>query len=151
MDKKFSCYCGLYCENCAIKVKVNPAAKNLYDEMQNAGFDNVVQHLPGGEGFWSFLKIMANDWGCTSCREGSGNPGCKVRTCAKEKGVEICALCGDYPCAIIDGFDEGYPLLEHDNALLRDKGWDAWARLQDERRANGFTYTDDKKRKHQKG
>lgn len=29
MDRKYSCYCGLYCENCAVKVKVEPAAKVL--------------------------------------------------------------------------------------------------------------------------
>ena len=30
MDRKYSCYCGLYCENCAVKVKVEPAAKVLF-------------------------------------------------------------------------------------------------------------------------
>jgi hypothetical protein len=140
MDKRLSCYCGLYCENCAIKVKVFPAAKLLYDEMKKAGFDDVVNNIQGGKGFWSFLEDMAENWICTSCREGSGNPGCKVRQCAQEKNVDMCALCESYPCELIDGFDEGYPILKHDNALLRDKGWEAWAKLQGERLANGFTY-----------
>jgi hypothetical protein len=87
---------------------------------------------------------MADDGICVSCREGGGNPGCAVRICAKEKGVEMCAICENYPCEIFDKYFEGYPLLKNDNALLRDKGWDAWAKLQDERMANGFTYTDDK-------
>jgi hypothetical protein len=26
MDKKYACYCGLYCENYAVKVKIEPAA-----------------------------------------------------------------------------------------------------------------------------
>jgi hypothetical protein len=145
MDKRYACYCGLYCENCAIKQKVFPAAKVLYKEMKMAGFDKPVNSIPGGEGFWSFLKMIAENWECTSCREGSGNPDCVVRKCAQEKGVEMCALCESYPCEIIDSFDEGYPVLKDDNALLRDKGWDAWAELQDERRKNGFTYTDNER------
>jgi hypothetical protein len=141
MDKHYACYCGLYCDNCAIKVKVFPAAKTLYDEMRKAGFDDVVNSIPGGGGFWTFLKDIAENWICTSCRDGSGNPGCQVRVCAQEKGVEMCALCECYPCERIDNFDEGYPVLKNDNALLRDEGWDAWGRLQDDRRACGFTYS----------
>jgi hypothetical protein len=87
---------------------------------------------------------MYDNWICTACSEGSGNPGCKVRTCAQEKGVEMCALCENYPCELIDNFDEGYPVLKQDNALLREKGWDAWGRLQDERRALGYVYAHDK-------
>jgi hypothetical protein len=110
--------------------------------MKKAGFEDVVHNLPNGGGFWAFLKDMAENWICVSCREGSGNPGCAVRQCAQEKGIDMCALCESYPCEIIDNFDAGYPILKHDNALLRDKGWEAWAKLQDERLASGFTYTD---------
>ena len=142
MDKKYSCYCGLYCENCAVKAKVYPAAKALRDEMKSAGFDGVVNALPGGEGFWQFLNGMVDGWICTSCRDGSGNPGCEVRKCAKEKGVEMCAFCESYPCGLFGSFIEGYPVIRHDNDLLRDKGWEAWAELQDERMTDGLTYGD---------
>jgi len=145
MDKKFACYCGLYCENCAVKVKVEPAAKVLFDEMKSARFEDVISYIPGGEGFWSFLKGMVDSGMCVSCREVGGNPGCAVRICAKEKSVEMCAFCDDYPCDKFAAFlnvTVGYPVLEQDNTLLRDKGWEAWAALQDGRRANGYTYKD---------
>ena len=147
MEKNLACYCGLYCGNCAVKVKVEPAAKVLYDEMKAAGFEDVIAFIPGGEGFWPFLKSMVNDGICVSCRDGSGNPGCAVRICAKEKGIEMCAFCEDYPCNKFDTFlnvSVGYPVLEQDNTLLRDKGWEAWMELQDERRAKGYTYSDGK-------
>ena len=35
MNQKYTCYCGLTCENCACKVKVEPAAKVLYAEMKS--------------------------------------------------------------------------------------------------------------------
>ena len=144
MDQKYACYCGLYCEHCAVKVKVEPAARVLYNEMKAAGFEDVISFIPGGEGFWSFLKDMADNGVCVSCRDGSGNPGCAVRICAKGKGVEVCALCEQYPCEKFAAFFEGYPVLKHDNALLREEGFNAWAKLQDERRARGFTYSDEK-------
>ena len=144
MDKKYSCYCGLYCENCAVKSKIEPAAGVLHEEMCKAGFEDIITLIPGGDGFWPFLKGMVERGLCASCREGCGNPACAVRICAKEKGVEMCALCDAYPCDKFAGFFEGYPVLQQDNALLRNEGWDAWAKLQDERRSRGFSYSDDK-------
>ena len=141
MDKKFVCYCGLYCENCAVKVKVEPAAKVLYDEMKTAGFEDVISFIPGGEGFWSFLKGMVDPGLCISCRDGGGDPGCAIRICAKEKGVDMCVLCDSYPCERLDSMLGRLPTLRQDNALLRDEGWDTWAKLQDERRASGYTFS----------
>ena len=141
MDKQYTCYCGLYCKNCAVKVKVEPAAKALYGEMKTAGFEDVISFIPGGEGFWSFLKGMAEVGMCVSCRDGGGDPGCAIRLCAKEKGVEMCALCESYPCERLGSMLNRLPDLRQDNALLRGEGWDAWAKLQEERRASGYIMT----------
>ena len=142
MDKKYTCYCGLYCENCAVKAKIEPASKTLYNEMKKAGFEEIIHMIPGGDGFWPFLKGMADGAMFTSCRDGCGNPGCAVRICAKEKGVEMCALCDSYPCDKFAVF-KGYPVFKQDNELLREEGMDKWSKLQDERRAKGFTYADE--------
>ena len=144
MNDKYICYCGLYCENCAVKVKIEPAAKSLCEEMKKAGFEEIIHFIPDGDKFWSFLKGMVEQGVCVSCKEGSGNPGCAVRKCAQEKGVEICAECENYPCENFTEFFEGYPVLMHDNSLFCAEGMDAWAKLQDERRARGFTYSDEK-------
>lgn len=140
MDKKYTCYCGLYCENCAVKVKVEPAAKVLHEEMEKLGFGEIMPFFPDGEKFWSFLKGMSVEGVCISCKEGSGNPACKVRLCAKAKKVEMCALCESYPCEYFTEFFEGYPMLKHDNSILLEKGWKSWEKLQDERQARGFAF-----------
>jgi hypothetical protein len=140
MNREYTCYCGLYCGNCAVKVKVEPASKVLYEEMKKAGFEEIMPFFPDGDKFWSFLKGMAVEGVCISCQSGSGNPGCKVRICAKEKNVEICALCESYPCKLFTEFFEAYPTLKHDNSVLLEKGWEAWSKLQDERQAREFTY-----------
>ena len=140
MKKEYICYCGLYCANCVVKVKVEPAAKLLYEEMEKAGFEDVIDFIPDGGAFWSFLKNMAIDGACTSCKEGSGDPDCKVRLCAKEKDVEICALCDSYPCGHFADLFEKMPILKHDNSLFREKGMDEWSKFQDERQKEGFAY-----------
>lgn len=145
MDKQKACYCGLYCDNCAVKVKVEPAAKVLYNEMCQLGFADIMSFFPNGEQFWSFLKNISTDGICVSCKVGSGNPACQIRQCAKAKKVDMCALCEQYPCAHFTDFFEGYPMLKHDNALLRDKGWEAWGKHQDARHTEGFGFAYDKK------
>ena len=142
MNKKHLAYCGLYCENCAVKAKVNPAATLLYAEMRKAGFEHVMRHLPDGEAFWRFLKGTVENIQCV-CRENScGNPGCKIRVCAKEKNMDACPFCEDYPCEYFDVIFKMYPVLREDNDVLRKHGFEAWGELQDDRRANGFIYTE---------
>ena len=139
MNREYVCYCGLYCGNCAVKVKVEPASKVLYEEMKKAGFEEIIHLIPDGDRFWSFLRGMAVDGVCVSCKAGSGNPGCEVRACAKEKGVEMCAMCESYPCEHFTDFFEAYPILECDNSVLQVKGMEVWSKLQDERQSQGFT------------
>ncbi|MGE0076449.1 MAG: DUF3795 domain-containing protein [Bacteroidales bacterium] len=145
MDKNYACYCGLYCENCAVKVNVEPAAKVLYNEMQKLGFEGIMSFFPDGEQFWSFLKGMTTNGVCISCKAGSGNPACKVRLCAKERNVEMCAFCESYPCEHLQDLLDGYPLLKSDNSILRDNGWEAWGKHQDERHAKGIGFAYAKK------
>ena len=144
MDNKYICYCGLYCESCAVKAKVEPAANVLFNEMKKAGFEEVISFIPGGDGFWPFLKGMAENGICISCRDGSGDPGCSIRICAKDKGVEMCAFCEDYPCDKLTAFFDRNPVLRCDNSLLRGKGRQAWEELQDKRRSDGYIFQDDK-------
>ena len=139
MNKKYACYCGLYCKNCAVKVKVEPAAKTLYNEMKKLGFEGIMSFFPDGETFWKFLKTMSSKGVCISCKAGSGNPACEIRLCAKNKKVEMCALCKDYPCKRLDTLFKGYSMLKRDNAVLRDKGLKAWGKIQDDRKAKGIS------------
>ena len=143
MDERYICYCGLYCENCAVRARINPVAKTLHNEMKAAGFEEIIHLIPGGDGFWPFLKYMGEIGMCTSCREGSGDPGCTIRICAKEKGVELCAFCNEYPCERINVFLTMHSALKSDNELLREKGMEAWSKLQDERRSRGYVFQDD--------
>ena len=110
--------------------------------MQKAGFEDIIEQIPGGEGFWTFLNGMVRNGVCTSCKEGGGNPGCEVRICAKERGVDMCAFCDDYPCELFDRTFTVYRMLREDNEFLRRNGVGEWLNMQTERRSKGFTYSD---------
>ena len=138
MNKKYACYCGLNCKNCAVKVKVEPTAANLLNEMNKLGFESIISFFPKGEDFWSFLNTMSRKGLCLSCKEGSGNPTCKVRQCARERNIEMCAFCDEYPCNYFSDFFKGYSTLESDNKLLRNQGWQEWEKLQKKRNNNGI-------------
>ena len=140
MNKQYPCYCGLYCGNCAVKVRIEPAAKVLHREMKNAGFESFIHFIPDGKPFWDFLTGMSENGTCISCRDGGGNPDCPIRICAKEKNVEMCAVCESFPCSHFEPMRAADPGLLADNELVRDKGWEEWSRLQEERGTSAFTY-----------
>ena len=62
--------------------------RTLVNEMKTAGFEEIIHMISRDrDGFWPFLKDVAENGLCISCREGSGNPGCTIRICAKEKDI----------------------------------------------------------------
>jgi hypothetical protein len=111
--------------------------------MIKGGFGDIIDYMPEGAPFWKFLNGMVDTGICVSCYEGGGDPGCKIRICAREKGVKMCAFCNDYPCTLMEDMLKRHPVFRSDNELLRNKGLEAWAKVQDDRRKKGFTYQDE--------
>jgi hypothetical protein len=144
MDNEQIAYCGIYCGNCCQLTNVGPEAKKLCESMKKAGYELYGPYIPGFEQFWIFLSDLAAKNGCHGCRKDGGNPYCKVRICAREKNVEICTLCEEYPCKEFDAFFSDYVTLKDDNSFLKEHGIERWLEMQSKRRAEGFTYTDAK-------
>ena len=51
---------------------------------------------------------------CTHCGE------CKIRACAREKGVENCAHCADYACAVVGEIHGMVPAAKEALDRIRD-------------------------------
>jgi hypothetical protein len=136
-------YCGLYCGLCSLRSRVPPAARTLRTQMSQAGYEYFGPFVHGFSPFWTFLQALAGSESRCNCREaGCGPPDCEIRACARERGVEVCALCGDYPCERIQTFARTYPLLLVDAQRMREIGIDAWIAEQEKRALTGFSYTD---------
>lgn len=112
--------------------------------MRKEGWEHFGEALhPGFGEFWRILQELgADDETCPGCRGGCRFPGCEMRACAREREVEVCPLCADWPCARVEQFGRRYPTLIADGARLRGVGIVAWMAEQEERRATGFAYAD---------
>ena len=99
MDKKaLTAPCGLDCFNC-----------ELYEDNLTDKLSGLIQEKFG---------VAETDIPCKGCRQQDGRhfhlspDGCATLNCAKEKGVDLCCDCDDFPCArlapMADGADR-YP------------------------------------------
>ena len=104
-------------------------AQNLFDELIRGDFENVIKSISGGSEFQPFLKNLAEEGLCVSCKENSGDPKCVIRNCAREKNIEMCALCNDYPCEHFASYEQ-YGILFADNEVLRERGMKEWSKMQ---------------------
>jgi len=137
-------YCGLYCQLCADIARVPGQAQALRDTLRAEGWEHFGEHVrPGFKQFWEGLEFFCREEGaCPGCRAGGGFPGCEIRTCAQERGLDVCSECAEFPCERIEQLGQAYPTLIADGRRQKKIGLEAWVAEQEERRARGFAYAD---------
>lgn len=150
-EMAFVTYCGLYCELCAERGRIPQRAAALQAAMADEGWPSWGQAMPGFAGFWEFLEKLQVGGGCPGCRADGGYPQCKIRICARNRGVELCAECPDFPCAEIERLGSIYATLIADNRRLQLVGLEQWRREQQERARRGFVYADVRYRAEEPG
>jgi hypothetical protein len=123
---------------------VPETATALRDTLASDGWQNFgEQIMPGFKTFWVVLNRFSDfDKTCLSCREGCGDPGCKIRICAKERKIDICPDCDKYPCENIQALAQRYPNLISDGLRIKKISIDVWTEEQEKRRKTGFCYCD---------
>ena len=138
MDSKLSindiAYCGINCRMCNLTTILPETAGKLQQIMKDDGWEffGSMVHKEFNE-FWKVLNSLAGlKENCPLCRGKCGNPECKFRICAIEKGLELCAYCETYPCPDLQSFYRNrYPYVENSMKRLRDIGLDSWLREQE--------------------
>ncbi len=102
-DTNLIAYCGLYCGDChGFNGRIPDLARDLREELRKAKYEKFAAFASG----FSFGKDFKNYEECykvlgamvgfrckKGCRNGGGNPFCKIRKCAQKKGLEGCWLC----------------------------------------------------------
>ena len=93
-------YCGLNCAECfSYNRTVSEAAKSLRRELRAAKLKGAWQEIPFLGEYEPFKKSLDGlaMLRCTKvCRDGAGNPWCKIRKCCQKKGIEGCWECTDF-------------------------------------------------------
>lgn len=137
-------YCGLYCGLCAHRARIPRRARLLKETLHDEGMDSWYKYVPSMKEtfpvFWKFLRELTK-MDCT-CRTGGGPPDCSIRICAKEKGVDACPLCKEYPCDLINNLAEHYVTVIQDGRRLQRIGLKAWVKEQEKRVRRGVVYAD---------
>lgn len=69
--------------------------------------------------------------GCGGEGFSSKHPACGVLSCSQRHGVEVCSLCGDFPCKRYDGASLADSFISHRNQMvdlqrIKDVGMDAY-------------------------
>jgi len=139
---EFVGYCGLCCELCAERARIPRQAAALQQAMAEEGWPYWGHTVPGFTEFWEFLEKLHIQEGCPGCRAGGGFPECQIRVCARERVLELCNRCPDFPCDHIEALGAVYPTLIADNRRLQRVGLEQWLREQKERAQRGFVYAD---------
>lgn len=136
-------YCGLYCGLCAQHGRIPRQANALRESMTKEGYEYWGTEIPGFDEFWRFLTVLCDPGkSCPGCRQGGGPPFCSIRKCARERQVDICVTCEEYPCRRVQGIAKGYPTLMADGKRMQEIGIGAWVEEQEERAKTGFAYVD---------
>ncbi|MCJ7570271.1 MAG: DUF3795 domain-containing protein [Candidatus Thermoplasmatota archaeon] len=71
------------------------------------------------------------------CKQGGG-VSCKNRPCARERGLEICYECKDFPCEHFSWTLEEYPEKLKDYERFKKLGFEGWIRFYAERAEKGY-------------
>ncbi len=99
-DASLVAYCGLDCTECFVyKMTVSEAAKALRREMRAARLKEAWKDIPFLGEYEPFKKSLDGlaALRCTKvCRDGGGNPWCKIRKCCQKKGFVGCWECDDF-------------------------------------------------------
>lgn len=140
-------YCGLYCGACDIYQKrIGDAGRDLQKVMEAYKFGQYAHMIPGLEEYAAFEKVLGNMiqmFGqCAGCRGGGGDPGCKIRLCAREKGVTSCVECPSVPCEHFSSFLEFNPAMKDELARIKEIGLNAWSLEQQKKVDQGFRNSD---------
>jgi len=125
-EESMIAYCGLCCLDChAFQQKIPDLARDLRKELRNTKYKNFagfISTLSFGKGFKEYDKcyeVLGNmvKFRChKGCRNGGGNPFCKIRTCCQKKGIEGC-----WECEIFEKCDKLQFLKQvHDNGHIKN-------------------------------
>jgi len=127
--KKFieDSYCGLFCGACEIML--------AYKKAKKAKTEAKWDELP--KEFTDFIpKAEVKCYGCKTDDVFIGCKGCGIRDCAREKGVEFCFECNEYPCRLTNEMKKAVrkykKIMPHATAIIgnlediRSKGKKVW-------------------------
>lgn len=138
----YLCYCGLYCKMCSLIAIMPNEDRALLNTMKEDGWEVFGRYeYKGFETFWAILsKLSKTDTTSLLCRGGCGDPGCQIRKCARQKKLDVCAFCEEYPCSRLQELSNAYPFVLQNNDRIKEIGLEKWLVEQEHLVAKGINH-----------
>jgi hypothetical protein len=103
-DPNLIAYCGMYCGECPCfkeEGNVPDLARDLKEALRRSKFELAAQEIPFKEfkhyqECYDCLGAMVRLRCRKACKNGGGNPSCKIRQCCSRKGLVGCWQCDDF-------------------------------------------------------
>ena len=97
--------CGIDCSRCS-SFEGGEIRKNSQALLENLGnfeafASKISEFVPAMKNYSNFREILEffSAASCKGCRNGGGkNSSCSAKECFKEKNVDFCFQCDEYPC-----------------------------------------------------
>jgi ribosomal protein L40E len=112
-DKKLAGYCGLFCAGCLIYIATRENEETRKNIAANLNLPVEAVHCDG----------CRSDERFGYCQQ------CQIAACAKEKEVEFCGACSQFPCENLESFrNEKAHRLEIFESLetIESDGFETW-------------------------
>ena len=95
-------YCGLVCNTCPIYAATRERNRAERTRMRSEIAAQCNVH-------YGMHYEPENITDCDGCRTEGGRlfsacDTCSIRTCARQRAIETCASCGEYPCETLESF-----------------------------------------------
>lgn len=135
MDSKYTAFCGLSCMDCIpSNTLLFSSAHNLEVILENLQFEEYAKlkslKNPIFNDYPAFLNVLREikSLQCSGpCREGGGDPDCKIKRCVQSKGLEGCWICGEHSnCERLSKLKQVHPNLEYHFQLITEYGPKDW-------------------------
>jgi hypothetical protein len=116
MNKKLAAPCGLYCGACGVYIATQENDEKIREKFSKAFGSPVAETRCMGclsdnhDDIFSYCKV------------------CPIKTCVKDRKIEGCFQCGDFPCSFIDNFpvEEGKRVILRSIPIWKKLGTEKW-------------------------
>ena len=105
-DESLLAFCGLYCGDChGFQQKIPDLARDLRKELRRSKYNKFAAFLSDHsygkaykkyEDCYAVLGAMVKFRCNKGCRNGGGNPWCKIRKCCQKKELAGCWVCTEF-------------------------------------------------------
>jgi hypothetical protein len=116
MNKDLIPPCGLYCGACGVYIATQENDEKIKEEFSRA------------------YGVSVSEVRCRGCM--SDNPDdifiydriCPIKTCVKDRKIEGCFQCADFPCSFVDNFpvEEGKRIILRSIPMWKKLGTEKW-------------------------